>query len=78
MAAVHLESARQVLFRKGLDGIDVLDRADGQAFDVHAVQGILAVDASTLGATRPVVLETCTATRATTCGALAAHLIHRR
>jgi hypothetical protein len=48
----------QLSISEGLARFDVLDRADGQVFDVHTVQRILTVSAATTIVAGLVVLQT--------------------
>ena len=54
----QLVGCPQLLISEGLARFDVLDRADGQTFDIDPVQWILTVRAATVFVTRFVVLET--------------------
>jgi hypothetical protein len=61
VAAGKLVQLFQILLRECLVSVDVLDSADGQAFDVHAIQRILAIGAAALLVTGLVVPEACAA-----------------
>jgi hypothetical protein len=61
----------QILLRECFVSVDVLDSADGQAFNIHAIQRILAIGAATLLVTWLVVLETRTAVVRTASSAIA-------
>jgi hypothetical protein len=54
----QLVGCPQLSISESLARFDVLDRADGQAFDIDSVQWILAIRAATVFITRLVVLET--------------------
>ena len=56
MSTGQLVGRPPLSIREGLARCDVLDRADGQVFDIHPVQRILAVSAATVFVTRFVVL----------------------
>ena len=58
MSTGQLVGCPQLLISEGLARFDVLDRADGQTFDIDPVQWILTVRAATVFVTRFVVLET--------------------
>ena len=58
MSTGQLVGCPQLSIREGLARFDVLDRADGQVFDIDPVQWILAIRAATVFIARFVVLET--------------------
>jgi hypothetical protein len=61
----------QLSISEGLARFDVLDRADGQVFDIDSVQWILTVSAATVFVTRFVVLETVAPIGLAACRAIA-------
>ena len=58
MSTGQLVDCLQIPISEGLARFDVLDRADGQAFDIDPIQRILTLRAATTIITRLVVLET--------------------
>jgi hypothetical protein len=67
----QLVACLQLSLSEGLARFDVLDRADGQAFDIDPVQRILTIRAATTIVTRLVVLETSASVGTATCLAVA-------
>lgn len=58
MSTGQLVGCPHLSISEGLARLDILDRADGQVFDIDPVQWILAIRAATVFIARFVVLET--------------------